>query len=217
MPTRMIASSAKASGLAASVSPARMTKRQRDHHLQSPQGEQGKRDSEGEGGNAAERTTAAQTTANVRLDQRAVGPIPGPARPRGECGDRDGDNREHTDPEQRSERVVEQAVRDEAVAARVPEVVPELEAVVQEQCALVRVRREVAAGRAEPRERCGEQRGCGRRGQRFEREWRRLQHCCPLHGHNLLTFVVIPPAAFYPRRRSLRSSACRVRSQPVIH
>ena len=54
------------------------------------------------------------------------------------------------DAEERGQRVVEQAVRDERVAARVPEVVPEREAVLEQERALVRVRCPVDARRAEP-------------------------------------------------------------------
>ena len=50
----------------------------------------------------------------------------------------------------RGERVVEEAVGDERVAAAVPEVVPEGEAVLEEERPLVGVRREVDARRAEP-------------------------------------------------------------------
>ena len=50
------------------------------------------------------------------------------------------------------ERVVEDAVVDEAVAARVPEVVPEHEAVLEEQRPLVGVRGEIGSRRAEPDE-----------------------------------------------------------------
>src|SRR5581483_367469 len=61
------------------------------------------------------------------------------------------------------ERVVEEAVGDEAVAARVPEVVPEREAVLEEHASLVEVRREVGSGWPEPREKRREERrrGCG--------------------------------------------------------
>ena len=71
---------------------------------------------------------------------------------------RDRRHREQANPEERSERVVEDAVGDEAVAPRVPEVVPEREAVLEEDGALVGMGGEVAAGRSEP----GED-GCERR------------------------------------------------------
>jgi hypothetical protein len=82
-------------------------------------------------------------------------------RKRRERRDRNG-NRQHRqerDPDRRGERVVEQAVGDEAVAACVPEVVPEQEAVLQIERALVDVRREVVAGRPEPDEQAGEEGG----------------------------------------------------------
>src|SRR5581483_6832058 len=53
----------------------------------------------------------------------------------------------------------------------VPEVVPEREAVLEEERALVRVRGEVAAGRREPREDRRDRRGRGCRQQRFAGEW----------------------------------------------
>ena len=76
-----------------------------------------------------------------------------------ECRRRDADDREQLDPDQRRERVVEQAVGDEAVAPGVPEVVPDPEALILEDLALVEVRGEIAAGRPVP----GESRGKGRR------------------------------------------------------
>src|SRR5207249_4961258 len=66
---------------------------------------------------------------------------------------------EQPDPQQGGERVVERAVGDEAVAARVPEVVPEREAAFVEERALVDVGGEVGARRAEPCERCCQRRG----------------------------------------------------------
>ena len=81
-------------------------------------------------------------------------PSPLACRDEGErsCGDGDRDEREQLDSEERRERVVEDAVRDERVAAAVPEVVPERPAVVREQRELVLVRGEVASGRQEHEE-----------------------------------------------------------------
>ena len=80
-----------------------------------------------------------------------------------ERGERDRRHREQPDPEQRGERVVEEAVGDEAVAARVPEVVPEHEAVLEEQRPLVRVGCEVGPRGAEPgQDGCDARRGGGR-------------------------------------------------------
>ena len=80
-----------------------------------------------------------------------------------ERGRGDAEHRQQLDPEERRGRVVEEAVRDEAVAALVPEVVPELEAVVAEEPALVDVRGQVASRRAEGnqqrRNECGESEG----------------------------------------------------------
>ena len=67
-------------------------------------------------------------------------------------------------PKQRRERVVEQAVGDEAVAPRVPEVVPEREAVLEEDRPLVHVGGEIGTGRHQPDEERGhERRGAARR------------------------------------------------------
>ena len=70
--------------------------------------------------------------------------------------------RQQPDPEQRRERVVEDAVRDERVAARVPEVVPDREAVLDQERRLVRVRSPVDPGRCRPEQR-GRQHGGDRR------------------------------------------------------
>ena len=81
----------------------------------------------------------------------------------GECEGRDrhGGDGEQLDSDQRRERVVDDAVGDEAVPPRVPEVVPEREAVLEEGGALVGVGCEVGARRPEPDEqRC--QKGGGR-------------------------------------------------------
>ena len=67
-------------------------------------------------------------------------------------GQRDGEHREQSDSQERGERVVEDAVVDERVTPRVPEVVPEREAVQQEEVPLILVRRQVAAPWAEPHE-----------------------------------------------------------------
>ena len=73
IPTRKIASSRNASGLAATVSTANTPKCQRlpawrAQSASSPSA------NPSANGNAAEITSPAQTTANVRLDQRATGP-----------------------------------------------------------------------------------------------------------------------------------------------
>ena len=77
----------------------------------------------------------------------------------GERGDRHRCDGERLDPDQRRERVVDDAVGDEAVPPRVPEVVPERETVLEERRALVGVGREVGARRAEPNEQRRKQRG----------------------------------------------------------
>ena len=132
-------SSRKASGLAASVSAASTAKRH-ERRAWSAQIASSASAAPSAKGNAAEKTIPAQTTANVRLDQRAVGP---------HCRETITANASAAVetvatassriPKQRRQRVVERAVGDEAVAPRVPEVVPEGEAVVQEERALVGV------------------------------------------------------------------------------
>ena len=79
--------------------------------------------------------------------------------PRGEGGRGD---REQLDPDDGGHRVVEEAVGDVAVVARVPVVAPECEAVLDEHRALVDVGREVGTRWTEPRER----RGAGGGGER---------------------------------------------------
>src|SRR6185312_14905616 len=121
----------------------------------------------------------------------------------GERRGRDGRNGEQLDAEQRRKRVVEDAVGDEAVAARVPEVVPEGEAVVQEQCPLVRMLSEVGTGGAEPdEERC--EGGCAPCGEGC------LTQDGGLAGHAPTRITAAPELAFtYARRRRRRSSPHR--------
>ena len=138
-PASRSVSSRKASGLAASVSAASTAKRQ-ERRAWSAQIASSASAAPSANGNAAENTIPAQTTANVRLDQRAVGP---------HCRETITANASAAVetvatassliPKSAAQRVVERAVGDEAVAPRVPEVVPEGEAVVQEERALVGV------------------------------------------------------------------------------
>ena len=65
-------------------------------------------------------------------------------------------DREHGDAEHGGERVVDEAVGDERVAAGVPEVVPEREAVLEQERALVGVRGQVDTRRAKPDQETGE-------------------------------------------------------------
>src|SRR5262249_39949505 len=69
-----------------------------------------------------------------------------------EDGDADRQDGEQLDPDERGERVVDEAVSDERVPARVPEVVPDCEAVLEQERALVGMRGEVHAGWTEPDE-----------------------------------------------------------------
>ena len=68
----------------------------------------------------------------------------------------DDQHRQELDAEQGREWVIEDAVGDEAVPARVPEVVPEDEPVLKEQRALIGVRGEIGSRRAEPDQQRGE-------------------------------------------------------------
>ena len=111
-------------------------------------------------GNAAEMTSPAQTTANVRLDHRPSGPhCRQTTMANASCRGRDRDHRQRLDPEHRRQRVVDDAVRHEGVAPAVPGVVPELEAVVEEDRALVDVRGQVVARGAQPEQQCCERGG----------------------------------------------------------
>ncbi len=76
----------------------------------------------------------------------------------GQRGRGDAEHRQQLDPQEGRGGVVEEAVRDEAVAALVPEVVPDLEAVVAEEPALVDVCGQVAPWRAEDNEQRRDQR-----------------------------------------------------------
>ena len=146
------ASRRNAIGLAAAVSAATAAKRH-GRRAWSAQSASSASAAPSANGNAAERTIPAQTTANVRLDQRALrAPFLPHQHGEGQRRGRDGRDRQQADPERGRERVVEEAVGDEAVAARVPEVVPEREAVIEEHGALVDVRGEIGARRPGPGE-----------------------------------------------------------------
>ena len=81
-------------------------------------------------GNAPERMTPAQTTANERFAQREAGPHSrAEIDAERERRSPDAGDGEQLDPDERRERVVQKAVGDEAVAPRVPEVVPDPEPV----------------------------------------------------------------------------------------
>src|SRR5262249_723268 len=69
-----------------------------------------------------------------------------------EDGDADREDGEQLNPDERGERVVDEAVSDERVPARVPEVVPDCEAVLEQERAVVGLRGEGHAGWTEPDE-----------------------------------------------------------------
>ncbi len=162
-------------GVRESPIPARITREQHERHrarrehehreerepaapsrLQRPEREQRERDAEREREGAREHDARPDDGERAVRPARSGAPLAGgddPERERGRGDARDG---EQLDPEQGRERVVEEAVGDEAVAPGVPEVVPDPEPVILEQGALVQVRREVAARRAEPGESGGE-------------------------------------------------------------
>ena len=87
-----------------------------------------------------------------RPDRPAAVRLPLVPHDSGECDhcDGHGEDREEFDPDRGRQGVVQEAVVHEAVAARVPEVVPEHEAVLDEQRALVDVGGEIGSRRAEP-------------------------------------------------------------------
>ena len=93
-----------------------------------------------------------------------AGLAPGTADDEAEGGRRrrDADHREEPDPDERGERVVDEAVADERVAPGVPVVRPEREAVLEVDVELEDVRGEVGAGRREPDDQGGERARQGR-------------------------------------------------------
>ena len=125
----------------------------------------------------------------ARRQPRRGPPLPAEHHREGERGSGDRRDREHLDPDQGRERVVEQAVGDERVPAGVPEVVPEHEAVLEEDRTLIDVGGEVRAGRSEPENDRGQRRSRGRREKRFPYERRRANHerrgYPPKHGPSL--------------------------------
>src|SRR4029077_10643985 len=108
-----------------------------------------------------------------------AGLAPGTADDEAERGRRrrDADHREEADPDERRERVVEEAVADERVPPGVPVVRPQREAVLEVEVELEDVRGEVCAGRREPDDQGGER---ARKGRVLERlagsEVRQRQH-----------------------------------------
>ena len=130
--------------------------------LQREQAEQGEQDAERE---SRLRLPGSLRARGARRNVRpARGSAPLPLEQAGERagGEPNSEHREQPQAEDCSERVVEDAVVDVRVAPRVPEVVPEREAVVEEEPQLVLVRREVAAPRTEPdQQRRGDSRESG--------------------------------------------------------
>ena len=198
IPARMTASRTKATGLAASTSTVSSAKCPRRPGLQGPQREQRERHAERERERAGEHDACPHDGEGAVRPARRRPPLTRRDDPERERRRRDARNREQLDPEQRRERVVEKAVGDEAVAAGVPEVVPDPEPVILEQAALVEVRGEVAPRRAEPRERGGERRcnACGRKG--LERDPARgagdLRRCRRCHRASLILRPGVPGA-----------------------
>ena len=150
LPARISASSRNASGLASSVrktSPAKMRVRPCCSALIAEQGERCA-ECEREGGREGDaRPQHGEGAA------REAGRLP-PLSPDDECerqrGGADRGDRQDLDPDHGGQRVVDEAVGDERVAAAVPEVVPEGEPVLEEEGPLVGVRCEVDARRPEP-------------------------------------------------------------------
>ncbi len=167
---------------------------------------------------------------------------PGLADHERERGGRGGDaeHREQPDPDDRGERVVEDAVADEGVAARVPVVRPEREAVLQVDVQLEDVGGEVGARRPEPGDQGGERPCEGRVHQRLarskarqrhrssdaaRRQPRRILRCRPVEAVAEKHVVLVPADAEEARRRAGRPegdrcprrarAADRRRSRPV--
>jgi hypothetical protein len=138
--------------------------------LQSPQGKQRERDRERERERGRAHDPDPEHGERPRRRTRHRAPLPEHDDAEGERRRRDRREREHADPEHRGERVVQDAVGDERVAARVPEVVPDRETVLEQERALVGVRRPVDPGRGRPQQEGGECRGESRRDHRLARE-----------------------------------------------
>ena len=158
---RISATSPNASGLAANVSAMRIVKtigwpraaRSASRPIERPRAY----------GNAPLSTDAAATNANARAGQGpAVGHSTRTSVVNAAAASAAVATGEQLDPDHRRDGIVEKAVGDVAVVARVPVVAPEGEAVLDEHRPLIDVRGEVGPRGAEPREggrACG--RGCG--------------------------------------------------------
>src|SRR5205823_14705120 len=109
------------------AAPARLKRAEREQREREPQRERecgGDDDPRREDGERAARETRARPP--LADDDCAE-------RKRARC---DRENRQHPDADERGERVVENAVGDERIPARVPEVVPDREAVLKQERAL---------------------------------------------------------------------------------
>ena len=152
-----------ASGLAARVSAARSA--EDDEPAAGDRDERGEREREAEA--VGERRRDDRRGRDDREEPgRPDGCVaPGLAQDEREGGGRDGcaQHREQPDPGERGERVVEDAVADERVAARVPVVRPEREPVLEVDVELEDVGGEVGAGRRAPGDQGGERRRPGPR------------------------------------------------------
>ena len=102
------------------------------------------------------------------------------------------------------EGVIEQAVGDEAVAPRVPEVVPEREPVVEKDACAGRRGRRGRCPAVHPREERGEPGGHARRGHRLTREGRRSAH---QSGRYRCAQLPAPVLALVRRPRAPRTTA----------
>ena len=139
-------------------------KRAKATRLQGPEGEKRERHSERKREGAREDDSCPDNSKRADRPAGVSAPFPRRDDPERKRRGRDAGNGEQLDPDQRREWVVEKAVGDEAVTPRVPEVVPDPEALILEEGALVEVSREIAAGRPEPGERSGKGRGDTRGG-----------------------------------------------------
>ena len=184
--------SRNATGLAAAVSAASPAKRH-GCRAWSAQSASSASAAPSANGKAAERTIPPRRPQTYGSTSGRAGPTRADEDGEGKRRRRDGRDREQPDPERRRERVVQQAVRDEAVAARVPEVVPEGEPVVEEHRPLVDVRGEVGSRRSGPDEHRRERRGDARREDRLT-----LEGCGPGHRQRRYRARAITRRFTYP-------------------
>ena len=145
-PARTTPSSTNATGLAASTSTVSRANGQSRPVCSAHRARSGERHPEREGERAGEDDAGPHDCERADRPTGIGAPFTRRDDAERERRGRNAQNREQLDSDQCRERVVEQAVGDEAVAPRVPEVVPDPEAAILEDAALVEVSGEIAAG-----------------------------------------------------------------------